>query len=93
MESAVVQILGVTVGTLVSIFTMLIKIRKEIVRHQKEVVESRVAEEKRIIALENRIELVEQETLYNISMLNQRLAELNQRFDLFLDLILKQTNG
>ncbi|MGB9772227.1 MAG: hypothetical protein ACPLX7_09700 [Candidatus Kapaibacteriota bacterium] len=90
MDSTLLQILGATFGTLISIFTMLYKIRKEIVRQQKEIFEARLTDERRLLALENRITLVEQQTLSNIATLNQRLFELNQRFDMFYDILYKQ---
>lgn len=90
MDIQLIQILGATLGTFLSLLTMLVKIRKEIIRHQKETLEARLADERRLLALENRIALVEQQTLSSIDALNQRLFELNQRFDLFYDILHKQ---
>jgi hypothetical protein len=90
METHLIQILGATLGTFLSLLTMLIKIRKEILRHQKETLEARLTDERRLLALENRIALVEQQTLSSIAALNQRLFELHQRFDLFYDILYKQ---
>lgn len=90
MQAPFIQILAATLGTFISLLTMLIKIRKEIVRHQKETLEARLTDERRLLSLENRIALVEQQTLTNISALNQRLFELNQRFDFLYDILYKQ---
>lgn len=90
MEESVVQILVATAGVSASIITLLIKIRKEIQRHQKEIVEIRLAEERRIITLENRIALVEQQSFYQNEILNERLTELNQRLDALYENICKQ---
>ncbi len=92
MQDGIIQILAATAGIFASILTLLIKLRKEIHRHQKEVIEIRLAEERRIIALENRIALVEQQTLYQNQMLNDRLSELNQRLNAFYDFICNQPN-
>lgn len=90
MEESLVQILVATAGVFASIMTLLIKIRKEINRHQKEVLEIRLAEERRIIALENRIALVEQQTIYQKEILNERLSEMNLRLDALYENICKQ---
>lgn len=89
METGIIQIIGVTIGTFISIITMLIKIRKEIVRQQKGNFRARLQDERRLLALEKRIELLEQQTLASISSLEQRLFELNQRFDLFYEILYK----
>ncbi|MFN3307306.1 MAG: hypothetical protein ACK42Z_09005, partial [Candidatus Kapaibacteriota bacterium] len=81
-----------TAGVFASIMTLLIKLRKEIHRHQKEMIEIRLAEERRIIALENRIALVEQQSLYQSQMLNERLSELNLRLNAFYDFLCNQPN-
>ncbi|MCX7909861.1 MAG: hypothetical protein N2560_10170 [Ignavibacteria bacterium] len=92
MELYLIQVAVGVVGIFLSILALLIKIRKEFIRNQKELVEAKVAEEKRIIMLENRIALFEQKTFHTFSILNERLTELSQRLDLLCNLVCKQVS-
>jgi len=80
-------------GTLASVGTMFWKIRKEIQRSQKESLEQKVAEERRAMALENRINLLEQKTTQYGEILSTKLSDLTQRLDLLYSLFYEQISS
>jgi len=90
MESLGFQTLFLLAGTLISVATMFWKIRKEILRSWKEVLEQKVAEEHRAMALENRINLLEQKTMQYGEILSSKLTDLNQRLDMLYALFYEQ---
>lgn len=49
------EIIGLIAGSIISFYGMFRNIRNEMRLHQKQILESRLAEERRIMALENRL--------------------------------------
>ncbi|ROL60144.1 hypothetical protein D9V87_02865 [Bacteroidetes/Chlorobi group bacterium MS-B_bin-24] len=93
MDIQTFQMLVLLAGTLASVGTMFWKIRKEIQRSQKESLEQKVAEERRAMALENRINLLEQKTTQYGEILSTKLSDLIQRLDLLYSLFYEQISS
>jgi predicted nucleic acid-binding Zn-ribbon protein len=93
MDIQTFQMLVLLAGTLASVGTMFWKIRKEIQRSQKESLEQKVAEERRAMALENRINLLEQKTTQYGEILSTKLSDLTQRLDLLYSLFYEQISS
>jgi predicted nucleic acid-binding Zn-ribbon protein len=93
MDFQTFQMLVILAGTLASVGTMFWKIRKEIQRSQKESLEQKVAEERRAMALENRINLLEQKTTQYGEILSTKLSDLTQRLDLLYSLFYEQISS
>jgi predicted nucleic acid-binding Zn-ribbon protein len=93
MDIQTFQMLVILAGTLASVGTMFWKIRKEIQRSQKESLEQKVAEERRAMALENRINLLEQKTTQYGEILSTKLSDLTQRLDLLYSLFYEQISS
>jgi predicted nucleic acid-binding Zn-ribbon protein len=93
MDFQTFQMLVLLAGTLASVGTMFWKIRKEIQRSQKESLEQKVAEERRAMALENRINLLEQKTTQYGEILSTKLSDLTQRLDLLYSLFYEQISS
>ncbi|MGQ9819948.1 MAG: hypothetical protein ACUVQ1_08540 [Candidatus Kapaibacteriales bacterium] len=76
MEAVNFQLLGIVFASLISFYGVFRNIRNEMRQHQKQILESRLSEERRIMAIENRLGLAEQRNDHFANLVN---FQLNQR--------------
>lgn len=97
MESINIQILALVAGSIISFYGMFRNIRNEMRIHQKQILDSRLAEERRIMAVENRLELAEQRSDHFANLINFQLNQINSRLEIlsthFYEFIKEKQNG
>lgn len=79
MEGINFQLLAIVFGSLISFYGMLRNIRNEMRLLKKQILESRLTEEQRIMAIENRLELAEQRNDHFTNLINFQLNQINTR--------------
>lgn len=81
MNENILQIVAIAGGTLLSLYGMIRSIRNEIRNNQKQMLESTLAEERRTLAMENRLNLLEEKTLHYDNLINLQLHQISGRLD------------
>lgn len=81
MEDINFKLHGIVFGSLVSFYGMFRNVRNEMHLHPKQILESRLTEERRIMVIENRLELAEQRNDHFANLINFQLNQINTRLE------------
>lgn len=81
MNGNILQIVAIAATTLISLYGMLRSVRNEIRSNQKQLLESKIAEERKTLAMENRLNLLEEKTSHYDNLVSLQLHQISQRLD------------
>lgn len=68
---------------------MLRSVRNEIRSNQKQLLESKVAEERKTLAIENRLNLLEERTTHYDNLINFQLHQISERLESLFNYFIK----
>ncbi len=89
MNENTLQIVAIAATTLLSLYGMLRRVRNEIRSNQKQLLESKVAEERRTLAMENRLNLLEEKTTHYDNLITLQLHQISERLDSLFNYFIK----
>jgi hypothetical protein len=81
MNENILQIVTIAATTLISLYGMLRGVRNEIRSNQKQLLESKIAEERKTLAMENRLNLLEEKTTHYDNLITLQLRQISERLD------------